>query len=282
MTIGGAADRAGFQIDDRIISINGITLSDLLHSDIVQLISEADSTLEVKIERIPEGQETEIEAKIKYGSLERNHNDDFHPTTSLDLDLPVMSAEPRPASRLFQHPPLAESESSATTPPCLSPPEIKMPVPDIISLVLKRDQVGSAGFSIMGSGSPADPIRISELALNGPAQQSGKLAVGDRIRSVNGVDVRNASREKVVSFLKSTSDIYLVVERESQVRKPNSLNHARSLPSLVAIDQSELEPFSAPPLPPRRSSSRDALFADLSKFDFSAMLKDRVNISKKI
>lgn len=245
----------------------------------MQLISESDSALEVKIERIPEGQETEIEAKLKYGSLERNHNDDLNPTTSLELDLPVMSAEPRPASRQFQHPPLAESESSATTPPCLSPPDMKVPVLDIISLVLKRDQVGSAGFSIMGSGTTTDPIRISELAPNGPAQQSGKLAVGDRIRSVNGVDVRNASREKVVSFLKSTSDIYLVVERatNSQIRKSNSLSHAQSLPSLVAIDQNKPESFIAPPLPPRRSSSRDALFADLSKFDFGAMLKNRVS-----
>lgn len=103
--------------------------------------------------------------------------------------------------------------------------------------------------------------------------------MGDKIRSVNGIDVRNASHEKVVSFLKSTSDIYLVVERAASTQFPvqSLLSHAQSLPSLVTIGQQELEPLSAPPLPPKRASSRTALDSmEFPKFDFKSMMKDLV------
>lgn len=184
MVDGGAAERAGFQIDDRLVSINNMNLSDLNHADVVELIKETGPVLDVKIERIPEGEPTNFDANLTVGSLDRKNNGNHYPTTSVEHELPVLSVEPRPASRQFQHqpsslptasfePPLAEAESSATTPPCLSPVEkveSRPTNPDIITLVLKRDQVGSAGFSITGTGETNDPIRISDLAPNGPGK----------------------------------------------------------------------------------------------------------------
>jgi hypothetical protein len=88
------------------------------------------------------------------------------------------------------------------------------------------------------------------------------------------------SHHEAAALLRSTGDIYLVVERSLATQFPvnTSLSHARSLPSLVANDLDEPAPFSAPPLPPRRASSRAALLedADFSKFDFKAMIKDMV------
>ncbi|KAI6191426.1 hypothetical protein M3Y97_00226900 [Aphelenchoides bicaudatus] len=290
----GPAQRAGFQIDDRLLEINETTLTALYHEDFVQLVREAGPNLRVKFERIPEGDEVGIDLQLGVSSsfLDRKSNGGQNPNS--DLELPVMSAEdvPRPASRQFQHsttipttsnlnPPLAEAESSATTPPCLSPVEqleSKPVASNIISLVLRRDQGGSAGFSITGNGDSDDPIRISDLTPNGPAQRSGKLVVGDRIRTVNGQDLQNMSHHEAASLLRSTGDICLVVERSSITQFPvkPTLSHARSLPSLIADDLHEPVPFSAPPLPPRRASSRVALLdeADFSKFDFKAMIKD--------
>lgn len=198
MAPGGAAELAGFRVDDRIVEINETRLSAFNHLDLIQLIEEAGSVIHVKIERIPEGEPTDL-----CSALDHKNSEDNHPISTLDL--PILSAEPRPPSRQLQSlstalptltiPPLAEAESSSTTLPGLSPPIEKADIftaknstPDIIALVLKviflqcnltpcfqRDSGGSAGFSIAGNGESNDPIRISELTPNGPAHRSGKL-----------------------------------------------------------------------------------------------------------
>ena len=232
------------------------------------------------------------------------------PTASeAKLMLVEMAAEPRSASRQVAEPstsfnaPLAQHEASdSPPPPSLSgnaaTSRLASPTPprgggiEIISLVLKRNRHGSVGISITGSGAPNDVIRVSDLEVRGPAAESRKLAIGDRIVAVNATDVRNLSHDRVVGFLRSTNDVHLVVERDSRrVSSPHTaasraalglgLSNAalgRSLPSLVAAQARDISPPTElpPPLPPRRRASSRSNLIDtrqLEAFDFKSAIQ---------
>uniref|UniRef100_A0A1I7SG38 PDZ domain-containing protein n=1 Tax=Bursaphelenchus xylophilus TaxID=6326 RepID=A0A1I7SG38_BURXY len=76
---GGPAERAGIQIDDKIVAVNGTTMSDLNQLDAVRILEEAGAEFEVRIERIPfEAEEPQEKAPV----------------------FPQLDAEPRPPSRI--------------------------------------------------------------------------------------------------------------------------------------------------------------------------------------
>lgn len=87
---------------------------------------------------------------------------------------------------------------------------------------LIRDQAGQGlGFSIAGGKGHApfrddcDGIFISRITEGGIAERDGKLAVGDRVTMINGVDVREVAHDYAVQLLKdSPRFVRLIVERE--------------------------------------------------------------------
>lgn len=74
---------------------------------------------------------------------------------------------------------------------------------DIINLV-KGDQ--GLGFSILDYQDPVDPdgtvIVVRSLVPGGVAEKNGEIAPGDRVMSVNGVSIRNATLDQAVQALK--------------------------------------------------------------------------------
>ncbi|KAL1123176.1 hypothetical protein AAG570_002263, partial [Ranatra chinensis] len=85
---------------------------------------------------------------------------------------------------------------------------------------LIRDQNG-LGFSIAGGkGCPpykdnTDSIYISRITEGGAAEKDGKLQVGDRIVSINGVDMEGARHDQAVAMLTGLERfVRLVAERE--------------------------------------------------------------------
>lgn len=125
--------------------------------------------------------------------------------------------------------------SKIVLPPTLpSTPAIPPPTTEIVAATIIRDLDGSPGFSIIG-GQAAEPIRISSLTPGGAAERTGKLRVGDRILSVNGVNVKFARQDQVVTLLTSNreNEIYICVERAVKEVEPKpKLTPSRSLPSL--------------------------------------------------
>ncbi|XP_072950092.1 protein lap4 isoform X13 [Epargyreus clarus] len=94
-----------------------------------------------------------------------------------------------------------------------SPPPITQPyVPPayqqkvLVHTTLIRDGAG-LGFSIAGGkGSPpyrddSDAIYISRISPQGAAAKDGKMLVGDKVVSINGVDMENARHEAAVALL---------------------------------------------------------------------------------
>ena len=71
-------------------------------------------------------------------------------------------------------------------------------------ILLRRGQNGF-GFHIVGDDDNQG-IYISFIQSGGAADKSGQLRKGDRILSVNNIDLRNASHEDAAGVLKNCGD----------------------------------------------------------------------------
>ncbi|RUS89458.1 hypothetical protein EGW08_002755, partial [Elysia chlorotica] len=85
---------------------------------------------------------------------------------------------------------------------------------------LEQDTAGSFGLSVAGGlGSPLGdaPVIIASLNATGPAARCGKLRVGDKILSINGVLTDGMDHNQVVSALRSSSSATLHVTQGEAV-----------------------------------------------------------------
>ncbi|XP_049878140.1 patj homolog [Pectinophora gossypiella] len=77
---------------------------------------------------------------------------------------------------------------------------------DIVELV-KGDQ--GLGFSILDYQDPVDPhgtvIVVRSLVPGGVAEKNGQISPGDRVMSVNGISIKNATLDQAVQALKGAS-----------------------------------------------------------------------------
>ncbi|CAG14726.1 unnamed protein product, partial [Tetraodon nigroviridis] len=76
-------------------------------------------------------------------------------------------------------------------------------------VVLQRGSTG-LGFNIVG-GEDGEGIFISFILAGGPADLCGELRKGDRILSVNGVDLSSATDEQAAAALKSAGQTVTIV-----------------------------------------------------------------------
>uniref|UniRef100_A0A671TE26 Disks large homolog 1-like n=1 Tax=Sinocyclocheilus anshuiensis TaxID=1608454 RepID=A0A671TE26_9TELE len=100
------------------------------------------------------------------------------------------------------------------TPPRYSPISKGMLGDDEITreprkIVLHRGTTG-LGFNIVG-GEDGEGIFISFILAGGPADLCGELRKGDRIISVNGVDLRSATHEQAAAALKNAGQTVTIV-----------------------------------------------------------------------
>ncbi|GFS21969.1 multiple PDZ domain protein [Elysia marginata] len=85
---------------------------------------------------------------------------------------------------------------------------------------LEQDAAGSFGLSVAGGlGSPLGdaPVIIASLNPTGPAARSGKLRVGDKILSINGVVTDGMDHNQVVAALRGSSSVTLHVTQGEAV-----------------------------------------------------------------
>ncbi|KPP69792.1 Chain A Of The Third Pdz Domain Of Sap-102-like [Scleropages formosus] len=76
-------------------------------------------------------------------------------------------------------------------------------------VVLHKGSTG-LGFNIVG-GEDGEGIFVSFILAGGPADLSGELRRGDRILSVNGVNLRNATHEQAAAALKRAGQTVTIV-----------------------------------------------------------------------
>uniref|UniRef100_A0A0B7BIX5 PDZ domain-containing protein n=1 Tax=Arion vulgaris TaxID=1028688 RepID=A0A0B7BIX5_9EUPU len=144
---------------------------------------------------------------------------------------------------------------------------------ETVSTTLIRDHTG-LGFSIAGGKGSVpfkgndNAIYISKITNGGTADKDGKLQVGDRIMSINDVDMDDARHDQAVSLLTGLDrSIKLVVYREKVLAKDGSAEAppvgSQRIPKItqpvINWQQSSTTPVRTPsPVtaqPPRLSSS---------------------------
>ncbi|XP_044031846.1 protein scribble homolog isoform X17 [Siniperca chuatsi] len=181
----GPAARAGVKVGDKLLEVNGVDLHEAEHHTAVEALRSSGATVSMTVLR-----ERMVEPENAITTTPLRPEDDYFPR------------ERRSSGLAF---------NLETTP---SGPQQRL------STCLIRNDKG-LGFSIAG-GKGSTPYRtgdtgiyISRIAEGGAAHRDSTLRVGDRVISINGVDMTEARHDQAVALLTGTSPtIALLVERD--------------------------------------------------------------------
>ncbi|XP_023315337.1 protein lap4 isoform X8 [Trichogramma pretiosum] len=216
VTEGGPADLAGLRVGDKVLSVNGISVISVDHYDAVEVLKACGRVLVLVILRevtriVPPSEQLSLRKDSVCSSMSTSRAPSAtsyvssttysHNLENGDADETIKKKIPEPL-------------------PAIKTPAYDPLVPVLVHTTLIRDQNG-LGFSIAGGkGSPphkpnSEAIFISKLTEGGVAQRDGKLCVGDKIVSINGVEMTDARHEQAVTLLTGLERfVRLVVERE--------------------------------------------------------------------
>uniref|UniRef100_A0A069DXR8 PDZ domain-containing protein n=1 Tax=Panstrongylus megistus TaxID=65343 RepID=A0A069DXR8_9HEMI len=229
----GPAEMADLRVGDKLISVNGHSMVGTGHYEAVEILRSAGPVLDIVI----------IREVTRLLPLHKNSL----PHESLG------GGDSACSSLSTSRAPSAESHNSVITSGFESTPGLNGPSHhpldgklaqlrksdfDIrlqtVYTTLIRDQNG-LGFSIAGGkGCPpykdnSESIYISRITEGGAAEKDGKLQIGDRIVSINGVDLDGARHDQAVSMLTGLERfVRLVAEREILVQKGSTPSPAPS------------------------------------------------------
>uniref|UniRef100_A0A8D3B1J5 Protein scribble homolog n=1 Tax=Scophthalmus maximus TaxID=52904 RepID=A0A8D3B1J5_SCOMX len=181
----GPAARAGVKVGDKLLEVNGVDLHEEEHHTAVEALRSSGATVSMTVLR-----EHMVEPENAITTTPLRPEDDYFPR------------ERRSSSIAYN------METS------LSGPQQRL------STCLFRNDKG-LGFSIAG-GKGSTPYRtgdmgiyLSRIAEGGAAHRDSTLRVGDRVISINGVDMTEARHDQAVALLTGTSPtITLLVERD--------------------------------------------------------------------
>ncbi|XP_037325796.2 disks large homolog 1-like isoform X2 [Pungitius pungitius] len=191
---GGAAHKDGrLQIGDKLMAVNASCLEEVTHEDAVAALK---STPDVVYLRVAKHTSVLI-------------NDNFPPPDVTN------SYSPHQDNHISPYMSGSQSVSPAPlTTPRYSPLPRALTGDDDVNrdprrVVLQRGSTG-LGFNIVG-GEDGEGIFISFILAGGPADLCGELQKGDRILSVNGVDLSSATHEQAAAALKNAGQTVTIV-----------------------------------------------------------------------
>ncbi|XP_062359029.1 disks large homolog 3 isoform X4 [Cinclus cinclus] len=200
---GGAAQKDGrLQIGDRLLAVNNTNLQDVRHEEAVAALKNTSDMVYLKVAKPGNIHLNDMYAPPDYAStfsaLADNH---ISHNSSLGY---LGSVENKPA---YPVPP-------QVTPSRYSPIPRHMIGDDDFTreprkIILHKGSTG-LGFNIVG-GEDGEGIFVSFILAGGPADLSGELRRGDRILSVNGVNLRNATHEQAAAALKRAGQTVTII-----------------------------------------------------------------------
>ncbi|XP_057888836.1 disks large homolog 3 isoform X5 [Zonotrichia leucophrys gambelii] len=200
---GGAAQKDGrLQIGDRLLAVNNTNLQDVRHEEAVAALKNTSDMVYLKVAKPGNIHLNDMYAPPDYAStfsgLADNH---ISHNSSLGY---LGSVESKPAYPL----------PAQVTPSRYSPIPRHMIGDDDFTreprkIILHKGSTG-LGFNIVG-GEDGEGIFVSFILAGGPADLSGELRRGDRILSVNGVNLRNATHEQAAAALKRAGQTVTII-----------------------------------------------------------------------
>uniref|UniRef100_G3UJ64 PDZ domain-containing protein n=1 Tax=Loxodonta africana TaxID=9785 RepID=G3UJ64_LOXAF len=213
----------GVRVGDKLLEVNGVALQSAEHHEAVEALRGAGATVRMRVWR-----ERMVEPENAVTVTPLRPEDDYSPRErrggSLRLPLP------------------------------LPQPEASGPLRQRHAACLLRSEKG-LGFSIAG-GKGSTPYRagdagifISRIAEGGAAHRAGTLQVGDRVLSINGVDMTEARHDHAVSLLTAASPtIALLLEREAGAPlSPSPPPHSPPPPAAASIPTTATAGEAGPP-----------------------------------
>uniref|UniRef100_A0A8P4KQ35 Discs large homolog 1-like protein n=1 Tax=Dicentrarchus labrax TaxID=13489 RepID=A0A8P4KQ35_DICLA len=190
---GGAAHKDGrLQIGDKLLAVNSACLEEVSHEHAVTALKNTPDVVYLKV--------------AKPNSVFMN--DSFAPPDLTNSYSQHMENHISPPNFLGQSlPPPASSGRYSPTPKSMLGDDDVTREPR--KVVLHRGATG-LGFNIVG-GEDGEGIFISFILAGGPADLCGELRKGDRLVSVNGVDLRNATHEQAAAALKNAGQTVTII-----------------------------------------------------------------------
>ncbi|XP_015676207.1 disks large homolog 1 isoform X8 [Protobothrops mucrosquamatus] len=189
---GGAAHKDGrLQIGDKLMAVNSVCLEEVTHEEAVAALKNTSDFVYLKLAK-----PTSMFINDAYvppemtGSYSQPAENHVTPSGYLGQPLPPASPE-----RYSPAPKAVLGEDKTPREPR--------------KLVLHRGSTG-LGFNIVG-GEDGEGIFVSFILAGGPADLSGELRKGDRIISVNGVDLKAATHEEAAAALKNAGQSVTIV-----------------------------------------------------------------------
>ncbi|XP_073227363.1 multiple PDZ domain protein-like isoform X1 [Porites lutea] len=185
------------QPGDHLVEVNGESVLEMSHSDVVSLIQALPLDFRLVVARKRELVDEELPiATEAEGELESQPTQSATQEESLDLGITT------PSPMLSQLP-----DSPSPTGFNASSMSQSMWSEDTEYVELEKEDRG-LGFSILDYKDPVSPektvIVIKSLVPGGVAEQDGRLHPGDRLMSVNDTDLENSSLAYAVQTLKGT------------------------------------------------------------------------------
>ncbi|XP_053325543.1 membrane-associated guanylate kinase, WW and PDZ domain-containing protein 1 isoform X2 [Spea bombifrons] len=177
---GSPADRCGkLKVGDRILAVNGCSITNKSHSDIVNLIKEAGNTVTLRI--IP-GDESSNATLLtnaeKIATITTTHTPQTIPQETKNNSKPKQEVQFE-----FKTPPAAQDQ-------------------EFYSVELDRGLKGF-GFSLRGGREYNMNLYVLRLAEEGPAEKCGKMRVGDEILEINGESTKNMKHARAIELIKN-------------------------------------------------------------------------------
>ncbi|XP_006637478.1 disks large homolog 1 isoform X20 [Lepisosteus oculatus] len=189
---GGTAHKDGkLQIGDKLLAVNSACLEEVSHEDAVTALKNTPDVVYLKV------------AKPTSVFM----NDSFAPpdiTNSYSQHMENHISTPSYLGHVL--PPTTPGRYSPISKGMLGDEEMTR---EPRKVVLHRGSTG-LGFNIVG-GEDGEGIFISFILAGGPADLCGELRKGDRIVSVNGVDLRSATHEQAAAALKNAGQTVTIV-----------------------------------------------------------------------
>ncbi|XP_069106996.1 protein scribble homolog isoform X4 [Argopecten irradians] len=210
----GPAGKAGVRTGDKLISVNGVNLVEADHYDAVDVLKTAGNDITMVLSReLPPPELDNSTPEVALSEV----SDDKKPGFA------TVTFEQAPDTEVFG---------------------------ETIKTILRRDENG-LGFSIAGGRGSVpfkgndqqvytflEAIYISRVTEGGAAAKDGNLRVGDRIISINNVDMQDARHDQAVSLLTGVDNsINLVVYREKVVPKEEAIVNPPSGERLKTMTQ---------------------------------------------
>ncbi|XP_007555157.1 PREDICTED: disks large homolog 3 isoform X6 [Poecilia mexicana] len=237
---GGAAQKDGrLQTGDRLLAVNNIVLQDVRHEEAVAALKNTSDMVYLKVAKPGPVHLNDMYAPPDYSSTFPTMVDN-HVSHSYMGAMEPKPVYPPPQVTPSRYSPvprhmLGEEDFTSRAEPiysvihkpgdskapqahyrgfCPSPaPLCQGPLPfsgrEPRKVVLHKGSTG-LGFNIVG-GEDGEGIFVSFILAGGPADLSGELRRGDRILSVNGVNLRNATHEQAAAALKRAGQTVTII-----------------------------------------------------------------------